>query len=202
MSSEYFCPYCGGKIEAEGAVFCPHCGASLEEVSAEAVPPKPVEYREVPRKAGEIVPGVELASVGRRFVALLIDWILLFVLLIFFWSLAIEDGDIDLTLLTIWGIIGLFYWLFLEGVNDGQTLGKMIVDIRVVKFDKATGEISRCTVGASVVRNLLRFIDAIPNPIYLIGLISIASSDYKQRLGDRVADTIVIMATERIPVKT
>ena len=199
MSSEYFCPYCGGKIEAEGAVFCPHCGASLEEVTQV----KPTEYREVPLKAGEILPGVELASVGRRFVAWLIDGLLLLVLFFFvFWDLIVEDGEFDVEFLTIFAIINVFYWLFLEGINDGQTLGKMIVDIRVVKFDQIGGTVSRCTIGASVVRNLLRIIDAIPSSLYLIGLISIASSDYKQRLGDRVAKTIVIMATERIPITT
>ena len=38
MSSGYFCPHCGGKIDAVAAVFCPHCGAALEGIATKGVP--------------------------------------------------------------------------------------------------------------------------------------------------------------------
>ena len=194
MSSESFCPFCGGTIEAEAAVFCPHCGASLEEVSPEGVPTKPTEYRAVPARA-PLPPGVQLASIGSRFVALLLDWIITGIIVLFIISAAIgleEEFESGLGFLILLPIFTLFYWLFLEGINDGQTIGKMAVSIRVVKFDEFTGEISRCTISASVVRNLLRLIDGIF--LYIVGLIAIYYSDYEQRIGDRVADTIVINA--------
>ncbi|MFX0163303.1 MAG: RDD family protein, partial [Candidatus Hodarchaeota archaeon] len=184
-----FCPFCGGKIEAVDAVFCPHCGASLEGVP----PAKPTEYREEPPPARYVPPEVQFASIGNRFVALLLDFIILIILYVFIFVALYEpdEEEVDFAFYWIVTFIGIFYWLFLEGLNDGQTIGKMAAGIRVVKIDKATGELSRCTMGASVIRNLLRIVDNLPF-LYIIGLISIASSDYEQRVGDRVADTIVI----------
>jgi len=189
MSSISYCPMCGGKIEAVDAVFCPHCGASLEG----AAPAKPTEYVEAPPKAAFAPPGVQFASIGNRFVALLVDLIIIIFVYVLI-SFAFFDTDDEVSSFAFYIVttfIGIFYWLFLEGVNDGQTVGKMAAGIRVVKIDKSTGEISRCTIGASVIRNLLRIIDNLPF-LYIVGLISISSSDYEQRVGDRVADTIVI----------
>ncbi|MDI6903633.1 MAG: RDD family protein [Methanocellales archaeon] len=76
------------------------------------------------------------------------------------------------------------YFLILEGVF-GQTLGKKLCKIKVVKEDG-----SPCDLSASFIRNILRIIDGIA--VYLVGAIFIARSDKKQRLGDRVASTIVI----------
>jgi len=81
----------------------------------------------------------------------------------------------------------------LEGINDGQTLGKMVVGIRIVEIDKTSGVISRCTMRASAVRNLARIFDGLPF-YYIVGLISIADSGLNQRLGDFFAETIVIKA--------
>ncbi len=91
------------------------------------------------------------------------------------------------------GLFGFFYWFFLEGINDGQTLGKMVVGIRVAKIDKTSGAISSCTVRASVVRNLARIIDGLPF-YYIVGLMSIADSGLNQRIRDLFAETIVIKA--------
>ena len=43
----------------------------------------------------------------------------------------------------------------------------------------------------SLVRNLLRIVDALPG-IYLVGIIAVASSSTKQRVGDKVAGTFVV----------
>ena len=64
----------------------------------------------------------------------------------------------------------------------------MIVKLRVVR--EADG--SPIGYGAAAVRTVLRIIDGIF--IYLIGAILIWTSDKKQRLGDRVAHTIVVRA--------
>lgn len=190
-SGSFFCPFCGGRIEAEDAVFCPHCGSSLEGVVPTAAPPVPVA-REAPPKARYLPPEVRLAGIGSRFLAILLDGIIIIFLFAFLFIAMFEtEEEVSVGFYWLVTFLGILYWLFLEGVNDGQTLGKMAVGIRVVKIDKATGEISRCTIGASVVRNLLRIVDNLPF-LYIIGLISIGTSDYEQRVGDRVADTIVI----------
>jgi len=72
----------------------------------------------------------------------------------------------------------------------GQTVGKMAVKIKVVKEDG-----TKISYIDALVRTVLLVIDAIPYFIpYLLGAILIWSSGKKQRLGDRVAHTIVVSA--------
>jgi uncharacterized RDD family membrane protein YckC len=80
-------------------------------------------------------------------------------------------------------IIG--YFFLLEGLWDGYTIGKKVMGIKVVKEDG--GE---CGLGASIVRNLLRIIDSFF--YYAVGFLVMAMSDKRQRIGDRVAGTVVV----------
>ena len=77
------------------------------------------------------------------------------------------------------------YFLLLEGIWDGQTLGKKLLGIKVVKEDG-----SECGIKASVLRNVLRVVDALF--YYVVGFVFMASSDKRQRLGDRIAGTVVV----------
>lgn len=81
----------------------------------------------------------------------------------------------------IWG-----YWTGLEVLWRGQTLGKRLMRIRVVRFDGAP-------VGPfeSAVRNLLRVIDFMPL-WYAVGLITMLIDRRHRRLGDIVAGTILV----------
>jgi uncharacterized RDD family membrane protein YckC len=79
-----------------------------------------------------------------------------------------------------------FYFFLLEGFWDGQTLGKKLFGIKVVKDN---GE--ECTIVASVVRNLLRIIDYLPF-YYVLGFIVMAATDKRQRLGDLASSTVVV----------
>jgi uncharacterized RDD family membrane protein YckC len=83
-----------------------------------------------------------LASFGTRFLAYLIDSVLIYlayfvftVVLGFFLPLSIEDPDL-LNILLIAGqiIFAVYHWYFLTRQN-GQTPGKRIMNIRVVKAD-------------------------------------------------------------------
>ncbi len=47
------------------------------------------------------------------------------------------------------------------------------------------------SLNQSIVRNLLRVIDGLPT-MYLLGFILAAFSDRTQRLGDKVANTLVV----------
>ena len=80
------------------------------------------------------------------------------------------------------------YYLLLEGLWDGYTIGKKVMGIKVVK--ESGGQIS---VGDSLLRNILRFIDGLF--YYLVGFVFMAMSDRKQRLGDRIASTVVVTDT-------
>lgn len=79
----------------------------------------------------------------------------------------------------------LLYFVLLEGYL-GQTVGKMFLDIKVVRED--TGNVPG--VGAATVRNVLRIIDGLF--FYLVGFVAILASSKRQRLGDMAAHTLVV----------
>ena len=82
----------------------------------------------------------------------------------------------------------LLYYGVLEAIS-GQTLGKRLLGIRVVRL--ADG--SRASAGQVVARTLLRIIDGIL--LYLVGLIAVlATGSKRQRLGDMAAGTTVTRA--------
>jgi uncharacterized RDD family membrane protein YckC len=97
---------------------------------------------------------------------------------IIFYGLGCYITQIYLVLFFIYRV--LFEWLF------GATLGKMATGIIVVKTNGQSLDFK-----ASLIRNLMRIIDALPFS-YMIGIISIMCSEKQQRLGDKIADTIVI----------
>jgi len=92
------------------------------------------------------------------------------------------------------GVIFLLYFVILEGMW-GATVGKMVMKIKVVREDG-----SACGLMPALIRNILRIIDALPF-LYIIGLIFMSRSDKKQRLGDRVAKTVVVKSGV-VPVGT
>jgi uncharacterized membrane protein SpoIIM required for sporulation len=82
----------------------------------------------------------------------------------------------------LWG-----YYVLFEGLRDGQTPGKRIHRIRVVR----EGGYS-VTFGASATRNLVRIVDMQPLFFYLVGILSLLVTKRGRRLGDLVAGTIVV----------
>jgi uncharacterized RDD family membrane protein YckC len=88
-------------------------------------------------------------------------------------------------------IISLLYFILLLG-HFGQTAGMMVVKIKVVK----EADYSAISYSEAAIRTILLYIDEIPYFIpYLLGAILIWTSDKKQRLGDRVAHTVVLKAS-------
>ena len=79
-----------------------------------------------------------------------------------------------------------FYHVFCELSFKGQSLGKKILGLRVVRSDG-----SPINPGASFLRNLLRFADTFLF-LYIIALICMSASQGFRRLGDWAADTLVI----------
>jgi uncharacterized RDD family membrane protein YckC len=67
----------------------------------------------------------------------------------------------------------------------GATLGKLAVGLRVTLEDG-----SRLDWRASLIRNLLRIVDGFA--FYLVGAVLVWTSPRRQRLGDRVAATLVV----------
>jgi len=82
------------------------------------------------------------------------------------------------------------YFIFFEWLWDGQTPGKRLLKLRVIREDGRP-----ITLWEAIARNLLRIFDAVPGfllPIYSVGLIVIFLSRRDQRVGDIFAGTVVI----------
>ena len=193
------CAQCG-TAGVPGAKFCESCGAPLAAAS------QPVEgpaiTKPAPTYAAQAVE-MQYQGVAIRFVALLIDVIILGIITSIlsapFVASAISYdpatgalmiGAAYYAILAIELVIYLLYFMLLLGLY-GQSVGMMLVRIKVVKETDS----SKISYGDAFVRTILLHIDAIPYFIpYLLGAILIWTSDKKQRLGDRVAHTVVVKA--------
>ena len=83
---------------------------------------------------------------------------------------------------------GFAYFIVTEAVWGG-TPAKLLFGMRVVR------ERDGAAIGwsESVIRNVLRVVDVLP-VLYLVGFLFAVSSPMTQRLGDRIAQTVVIRA--------
>ena len=214
------CQQCGTPA-APDAKFCEQCGATLiagstTQEAPQAVPqpepetvpaataaaPAPAATFQAPYPAASPYQGVAI-----RFVALLIDVIILAIITGIITAPFNTPSSISVTNTTgvpmisvasnplAWvggllsALIDFLYFVLLQGAY-GQTVGKMAVKIKVVREDG-----SKINYIDAVVRTILLLSDAIPYFIpYLLGAILIWTSDTKQRLGDRVAHTVVVKA--------
>jgi uncharacterized RDD family membrane protein YckC len=131
-----------------------------------------------------------IASVGERSVAYLIDSVLLAL-----YAIAVIALFIKLQIETwwIWALAGLpflFYSLLFEVFMNGQSPGKYIMKIQVVRLDGTPPRL-----GDYIMRWLLRFIDfTIFSPA--VAMICIIAGGKGQRLGDIAAGTSVIKLAE------
>ncbi len=78
----------------------------------------------------------------------------------------------------------------------GRTPGKVNRGLLVVMADGR-----ECTLRASAVRNLLRYVDLLGVPPLVIGLVSALVTDGR-RVGDLAADTIVVRSTAPVNLET
>lgn len=140
----------------------------------------------------------EKASLGRRYVAAMIDFILVGIL----WTVLVytfgdaEVGEYGTTSYKLDGfpmVVATFCpWFLLlpvaEAITQGQTIGKKFLGIRSAHPDGA-----HISFGKAITRHLLDFVDYLPF-FGIVGLIMAARSKDFQRVGDRVAHTIVVKA--------
>ena len=136
---------------------------------------------------------LEVHVTGRRVLTTVVDAIIFSV---FFWVLAMlfgtsstEAGGISLSLgglgTPIYIVAVFAYYLLIEGYL-GQTLGKMLLGIKVVR--EGSGRVPG--LGAAAPRTVLRIIDGIL--VYAVAFVSVLASQKNQRLGDMVAKTLVV----------
>lgn len=129
------------------------------------------------------------ASIGERLVALVIDYLLIG---LYVWSTAallyklhLPSGFSLIFFLCVVYLPVLGYSFFCELFNHGQSFGKKLVNIRVVKVDGSTPGI-----GDYLLRWLLFIVDG---PLTSgLGLLVVLLTKNSQRLGDLAAGTMVI----------
>ena len=134
---------------------------------------------------------VPLAGPYSRFLAYTIDLMviaaLMLVLLKILAVLSLLGGDIAGALATLgYFLISMGYGILLEWFWGGRTLGKWLLRLRVMD---AAG--LRLKFNQVFMRNLLRAVDMLPI-FYLVGGMACALSRLNQRLGDYVANTVVV----------
>ena len=130
---------------------------------------------------------VRFAGFWRRLLAVVIDNVVWVIGIAYLVAPLVGDDPtagaiVGFAVLTAW-----FNYFAIAEWRYGQTIGKNILDLRVVPVD-ANVELS---YNAAAVRNLLRLVDG---PLTLIGAeyFIVERSPRRQRLGDRAAHTVVL----------
>ena len=135
--------------------------------------------------------GIELqltpAGPVLRFYAWLIDSLIRTAIYIgmLFVLLSLGTGGAGIALILIF-IIEWFYPVYFEVFQNGQTPGKRVFGLTVAQENA-----SPVNLAASMIRNLLRFVDFLPFA-YGFGLLCLLNNDRFQRIGDIVAGTVVL----------
>ncbi|MEM6642931.1 MAG: RDD family protein [Bacteroidota bacterium] len=130
---------------------------------------------------------LELASLGDRILAFLIDLVIMIALLVAI-SYIVSEIGMDGWTISLFYIPLMFYSFAFEYFGNGQTLGKRALDIKVVKLDGATP-----AVGGYLLRWLFRIIDLWLYPlVFAPAVITYIATKNGQRIGDIVAGTAVI----------
>ncbi len=177
-----YCIHCGKELTRE-AQFCPNCGAPVQSTSVS--PPlstptaPPASYKEMGR-------GIVLASWGERFIAWLIDVIIVGAVV---GLLNLPGLNIPVIPFVTFGsrdLTQFLYWMFMEGFT-GQSIGKMAMRLKVTRTDGSPATYSEAAI-ESFGKAFLLPIDCI------IGWIFESCKEKRQRLFNMLVNTIVIKA--------
>lgn len=127
------------------------------------------------------------AGLLSRSLAFVIDLLIRGALLLAMFALLKAFGEFGTGLFTLaLFIITWWYAVLFEVLNQGRTPGKQMLGLRVVHDDGTPVSWS-----ASLVRNLLRFVDMLPFG-YAVGALACLQHASFKRLGDLAAGTLVI----------
>jgi uncharacterized RDD family membrane protein YckC len=160
----------------------------------------------------------EVAGIGNRFIAALVDSIIIFVTLILLNILVLVGldllGDLSgpvaseeeaiswmggliialyalLNFLIFWG-----YYVLFEYLWNGQTPGKRLVKVRVLRVDGNPAGFIEVAI-----RNLVRVVDFLPSG-YGLGLLIMFFNKQARRLGDFAAGTLVIKERSDVDLRS
>lgn len=145
--------------------------------------------------------GYELADLGSRFTATLIDWLIMALVGVVMllgmiavgavgastWAGVVPGAMFTALMGLVWFLVTWGYRVYYEGFRDGQTIGKKAMRIRVVQEGGFP-----VTFRAAAVRNLLRLIDMQPGVAWGVAGLSMMLHPRTKRLGDIAAGTVVV----------
>jgi len=145
-----------------------------------------------------------LSNIGERFLAFLIDGVIMlaYIFAAFYFFIEILNLDRYLSNLDFWSqrAIALaimfpatIYPLVMESIMEGQTPGKKLMKIKVVKIDGY-----QASFGDYLIRWVFRTIDF--TFLGIVGLVSAVVTKNNQRLGDIAAGTTVISLKNKINI--
>jgi uncharacterized RDD family membrane protein YckC len=141
-----------------------------------------------------------LAGFGPRFLAQIVDQLLLGLVAVAFVIIAIsimfgygsvEEAESKMMMIMAVILVGVLccmvgYYLYFEYAWNGQTPGKRLLGIRVIRCGGLP-----LTFREVLLRNILRLVDTLPSNGFT-GLVCFFATRNQQRLGDLVADTVVV----------
>jgi uncharacterized RDD family membrane protein YckC len=145
-----------------------------------------------------------IASVGDRMIAFILDLLIkvAYVIAILYTFFNLLDLGYLLNGLDQWSVVAVYtlllfptaiYPIVLESLMEGQTPGKKVMKIRVVKIDGY-----QAGFGDYLIRWVFRIIDTLF--LGVVGLISMIVSKNNQRLGDIASGTAVISLKNNINI--
>jgi uncharacterized RDD family membrane protein YckC len=144
-----------------------------------------------------------LAGIGPRFLAALVDYLILMLTtgLLVVVAIAVisigaipsssgNPGVLAIIIGVAFGLLAILIWVgyfaVIEWSWNGQTIGKRLTGIRVIKRNGTS-----ITFRDAFIRALMRLVDWLPAN-GLVALVSFFATKNQQRLGDLVADTVVV----------
>lgn len=151
-----------------------------------------------------------VAGLGSRFLAALIDAVPIFFLqvVVFFTLFLILSTQYDtdeilnssgwaaavlglISFIFLWG-----YYIFFEMLWNGQSPGKRVVGLRVIRTDGMP-----VTLTETLIRNLVRLVDFLPF-LYGAGIVTMFINQQSRRLGDLAAGTLVVFDNAEITLES
>jgi len=161
-----------------------HNAAPIDYSAPPRFAPPPSSYGSGPTTSS--IDQAQLVGFGPRLVAYIIDYVFVTIVGGVAQALAANAGVIGSLIALVITLALLAYYPYFWVARNGQTLGNMAMNIRVVRTDG-----SNLTVGRAILRYLGYFVDTIP---VLLGWLWCIWDTKKQCFHDKIADTVVIRA--------
>jgi len=154
--------------------------------------------------------GYQIAGIGSRFLAALLDTLLIlllqvavfamFFLILYALNNAAWENALTSWVVAVMGLVSfIFFWgyyIFFEMLWNGQTPGKRSAGLRVIRADGTP-----ITLSESLIRNLARLVDLLP-AAYGVGIVTMFIDKRSRRLGDLAAGTLVVYDRPPISIQS